>query len=59
MSCPYCDAALQCAVNCPNAPWNHDKTRTTRFGYLKRMIKWLWKQGWGLPLYSRPELNWI
>lgn len=59
MSCEYCNAALQCTVDCPNAPWNHDKKLTTRIGYLKRFVKYLKNCGWDLPLSFRPEMEWM
>lgn len=41
MSCPYCEAPLGCAVDCPNAPWNHDRPRTSRMAYLTRLVRWV------------------
>lgn len=41
MSCASCGEPLGCAVDCPNAPWNHDKSRTTRMAHLTRLVRWV------------------
>jgi hypothetical protein len=40
MACDYCLQPLGCDVDCPNAPWNHDRPRATRMGYLMRLARW-------------------
>ena len=47
-----------CAADCGFAPWNvrdetyEDLPKTNRFGYLRRMVKWV---GWHI---SRDDIKW-
>lgn len=62
-SCDYCGSPLGCAVDCPNAPWNHDRGRTTPIAYLTRLVRWCRGQSdraLGLPLgFTLSELRWL
>ncbi len=61
MSCPICESPLGCAADCSNAPWNWDLPRTTRLGYLKRLVSWIRTLGSRpepLPLAFRPDIHW-
>jgi hypothetical protein len=39
--CVFCDSLYACAADCPDAPWNQDKPRTTPFAYLLRLRRWV------------------
>jgi hypothetical protein len=59
MKCPGCASSYACAVDCWNAPWNWDKPKTNRFGFLKRLVKWLLGTA-SPPLSWRPlNLRWL
>lgn len=58
--CSVCQSCLNCAVDCPDAPWNWDLPRTAPLGHLKRLVKWLRDEcGWPMPLPFRPDLRWL
>lgn len=61
MSCPYCLAALGCAVDCPNAPWNFDKPRATRLTHLTRLVRWCRPLGAASPNvgFTLGSLRWL
>lgn len=40
MSCPVCGSYGLCAVDCSLAPWNQDKAKPSKFGYLLRQRRW-------------------
>lgn len=40
MACGECGSSLGCDVDCHTAPWNWDRARTTRLGYLMRLARW-------------------
>ncbi len=64
MRCSGCSSPLGCAIDCAWATWNWDLPHTTRFGFLKRLAKWLLggaRREGGFPLHVNwpSDLRWM
>lgn len=39
-ACASCGSYGLCAADCHYAPWNQEQPAVSRFGYLRRLVKW-------------------